>query len=83
MPKGAHGVFRGGENHWFRCPCGHQWKGATQRSKDLAYRLHGRTCNAPAVHRPLRNVLYEGPDFLKLSGPSQVIEKCIEKSEAF
>ena len=82
MPKGTRAVARGGENHWFRCACDYQWQGANQRGKDLAWRLHQRTCDAPAVKGPLRNILYEGGDTVTLSGPSQTIEKCIEKSEA-
>ena len=45
MPKGAmsKGGDAGGESHWFRCKCDYQWQGATQRAKDLAFRLHQPT----------------------------------------
>ena len=35
---------QGGMYHWFLCPCGHRWDGASQRAKDLAWRLHKKKC---------------------------------------
>ena len=52
MPKGTkHMDVRGAEYHWFECGCGHRWEGASQRAKDLAYRLHRKHCNTG----PLQN----------------------------
>ena len=44
MPKGKTRCDQGGMYNWFLCPCGHRWDGASQRAKDLAWRLHKKKC---------------------------------------
>ena len=48
MPKGLKmRDLRGHESHWFECGgCGYRWEGASEKAKNLAFRLHSKCCDA-------------------------------------
>ena len=74
MPKGimSKTIDAGGDNHWFRCKCDYQWQGATQRAKDLAFRLHQRNC-ANASNCSLKNETF-APSRMHLENNARKID---------
>jgi hypothetical protein len=61
--------------HWFLCPCGHRWDGASQRAKDLAWRLHKKKCEI-AVDDLINSELR--PIKLERESPSQATKEYAE-----
>ena len=66
---------------WFECSCQHRWSGHSQKAKDLAWRLHGTTCDRASGKR-LANLVLVDKMNKAIEPQAQTVQRCIDELRA-
>ena len=74
MKKKSRGFPPGGGIFWFECHCGYRWEGSSQRSKDVAHRLHRKLCDTSL----LANARCR-PVWVQRETMTAVVDECVDK----